>query len=110
MEQKAAADRLEMEQKAAADRLEMERKAEADRLDLERKMAVMERKLAEERRESEKSMKKFDNARMKSEAQRKEISRLRLQLPDDQHTQIVQHYHCAPYDHYEHEQHRTREC
>ena len=49
----------------------MERKAEADRLNLERMMAEMERKLAEERREREKLVKKFDKARLKSEAQRK---------------------------------------
>ena len=107
MDRKVAAERLEMERKVAAERLEMERQAKADRLDLERKMdkkmAEMERKLAAERREREKIMetltrteKKFDRARLKSEAQRKEISRLRLHLPDDQHTQIVEHYQRAP--------------
>ena len=89
--------------KVAEEPLEVERKAGADLLDLERKMAAvidrnmaeMERKLAEERREKEKLIKKFDKARLKSVAQRKEISRLLLQLPDGQHTQIVEHYQRA---------------
>ena len=87
-------------------------------------MAEMERRLAEERRERSKIMtaltkteKKFDKDRLKSEAQRKNISRKRLQLPDDEHTQIIEHFRRAQsgrlglqaYNHYEHAQHNTRE-
>ena len=76
----------------AMDRKEAERdQMSRDRLDLERKMAAemarriaeMEKKLAEERRERVRAQKKFDKARLKCEAQRKEISRLRLQLHND---------------------------